>query len=88
MSAPGTSAHPSDSQLVAELWRSVGICEEGSEKMLDAVTGLSGSGPAYVSSFGDDDYDEANGIGDGGAMVTDMSEGYCLIPVLMTLTFI
>lgn len=46
--APGTGALPPDSQLVVELMRSVGFCELGSEKMLDAVTGLSGSGPAYV----------------------------------------
>ena len=47
--APGTSADPRDSELVVELLRTVGICEQGSEKLLDAVTGLSGSGPAYVS---------------------------------------
>ncbi|XP_070209526.1 pyrroline-5-carboxylate reductase 3-like isoform X1 [Littorina saxatilis] len=46
--APGTSADPRDSELVVELLRSVGVCEQGSEKLLDAVTGLSGSGPAYA----------------------------------------
>lgn len=47
--APGSSANPRDAQLVAQLLSSVGICEQASEKLLDAVTGLSGSGPAYVS---------------------------------------
>ena len=49
--APGTSADPRDSELVVKLLRSVGMCEQGTEKLLDAVTGLSGSGPAYVSVF-------------------------------------
>lgn len=47
--APGSAANPRDAQLVAQLLSSVGICEQASEKLLDAVTGLSGSGPAYVS---------------------------------------
>ncbi|KAK7461558.1 hypothetical protein BaRGS_00038704 [Batillaria attramentaria] len=46
--APGSSADPRDSELVVELLRSVGMCEQGNEKLLDAVTGLSGSGPAYA----------------------------------------
>jgi len=44
----GTSALKEDSQLVKTLLGSVGICEETEEPMLDAVTGLSGSGPAYI----------------------------------------
>ena len=47
--APGESVQPGDSELVIELLKTIGICEPGSEKLLDAVTGLSGSGPAYVS---------------------------------------
>ena len=47
--APGESVQPRDSELVIELLKTIGICEPGSEKLLDAVTGLSGSGPAYVS---------------------------------------
>jgi len=47
--APGQSVDPDDTDLVIELLKCVGIAEPGSEKLLDAVTGLSGSGPAYVS---------------------------------------
>ena len=47
--SPGTHAATGDSQLVQELLKTVGICEEGPEALLDAVTGVSGSGPAYVS---------------------------------------
>ncbi|KAK3600560.1 hypothetical protein CHS0354_003497 [Potamilus streckersoni] len=46
--APGTEVLPGDSELVQELLQCIGICEAGSEKLLDAVTGLSGSGPAYA----------------------------------------
>ncbi|CAG2216763.1 proC [Mytilus edulis] len=44
----GAGALPDDSELVRELLQCIGICEEGSENLLDAVTGLSGSGPAYA----------------------------------------
>lgn len=48
--APGRAVDNDDTELVIELLRCFGIAEPGSEKLLDAVTGLSGSGPAYVSS--------------------------------------
>lgn len=48
--SPGTSVKEGDVDLVAEIFSSVGICEVGREELLDAITGLSGSGPAYVSS--------------------------------------
>lgn len=46
--APGSAVRKGDNDLVAELLSSVGICEEGTEANLDAVTGVSGSGPAYA----------------------------------------
>ncbi|XP_076456945.1 pyrroline-5-carboxylate reductase 3-like isoform X1 [Babylonia areolata] len=46
--ACGSAAKPRDRDLVTKLWESVGLCEQGTEKILDAVTGLSGSGPAYA----------------------------------------
>ncbi|XP_013383076.1 pyrroline-5-carboxylate reductase 2-like [Lingula anatina] len=45
--APGKHALDNDSDVVATLLSSIGICAETSEQMMDAVTGLSGSGPAY-----------------------------------------
>lgn len=46
----GTNATKEDSMTVRKLFTSVGICEEVPESLIDAVTALSGSGPAYVSS--------------------------------------
>jgi pyrroline-5-carboxylate reductase len=44
----GETAGESDGALVAKILRSVGRAFEVEEAMLDAVTGLSGSGPAFV----------------------------------------
>jgi pyrroline-5-carboxylate reductase len=44
----GPHATADDGRLVAELLTSVGAVFEVPEKLLDAVTGLSGSGPAFV----------------------------------------
>ncbi len=46
--ALGKSATAGDSQLAQRLFSSVGVAYEVKESLLDAVTGLSGSGPAYM----------------------------------------
>jgi pyrroline-5-carboxylate reductase len=46
--ALGRSATGDDAQLVSKLLSAVGIAMQVKESLLDAVTGLSGSGPAYV----------------------------------------
>ncbi|QDU97805.1 pyrroline-5-carboxylate reductase [Lignipirellula cremea] len=46
--AKGSGATAADGQLVQQLLESVGIAFELPETLLDAVTGLSGSGPAFV----------------------------------------
>jgi pyrroline-5-carboxylate reductase len=46
--ALGKNATGEDAELVTRLLSSVGIAYQVKESLLDAVTGLSGSGPAYV----------------------------------------
>ena len=44
----GDRATPEDGELVGKLLEAVGTAWQVEEKMLDAVTGLSGSGPAFI----------------------------------------
>jgi pyrroline-5-carboxylate reductase len=46
--ALGTSASQKDGALCQQLFSAVGVAYQVQESLLDAVTGLSGSGPAYV----------------------------------------
>lgn len=49
--AAGSGATPGDMETAAMLFSLIGSCCQLEEKLLDAVTGLSGSGPAYVLTF-------------------------------------
>jgi len=49
--AKGTHSTDADFATAQELLGSVGMVIETSESQLDAVTGVSGSGPAYVYTF-------------------------------------
>ena len=46
--ALGCHASDDDASLVSEVLGGVGVVKQVPEKLMDAVTGLSGSGPAYV----------------------------------------
>lgn len=49
--ALGKSATVADGELAQKLFSAVGVALPVKESLLDAVTGLSGSGPAYVYQF-------------------------------------
>ena len=58
----GKNATESDTEFVSKILNAVGISIEVPEKQLDAVTGLSGSGPAYI-------YTVIEALADGGVLV-------------------
>jgi pyrroline-5-carboxylate reductase len=60
--AMGRQTTPDDAKLVAKLLSTVGIAVELPEGLLDAVTGLSGSGPAYI-------YQVIEALSDGGVLM-------------------
>lgn len=45
----GEKATNSDARLIQNLLESIGTCEEVPEYLMDPITALSGSGPAYVN---------------------------------------
>lgn len=57
--ARGANATAEDAKLTGRLLEAVGVADEVNESLLDAVTGLSGSGPAYV-------YQMIEALSDGG----------------------
>jgi len=46
--APGKNATPEDVKTALEIFSAVGTAVQVSESIMDAVTGLSGSGPAFI----------------------------------------
>lgn len=60
--ALGSAATADDADLVESMLQTVGLAMKVEERLLDAVTGLSGSGPAYV-------YQIIEALSDGGVRV-------------------
>lgn len=60
--AAGEKVTEADVALVESIFQAVGLCQRVEEKLLDAVTGLSGSGPAYV-------YTMIEALADGGCLM-------------------
>ncbi|VVB66148.1 Pyrroline-5-carboxylate reductase [Candidatus Gugararchaeum adminiculabundum] len=59
----GKKAKEEDAKLVEQIFSSAGICLPVDEKLLDAVTGLSGCGPAFFYLFVDGMVEQAVELG-------------------------
>jgi len=73
----GESVAPDDVELVMSFLASVGTIVQVEERLLDSVTGLSGSGPAYVFTFIESLID--------GAVLTGMPRGIARQLALQTI---
>jgi len=60
--APGAGVSNEDVRLVRKMFEAVGLVVLVEERMMDAVTGLSGSGPAYI-------FQAIEALADGGVMM-------------------
>jgi len=60
--SPGLSATPQDVALVEHIFNAVGRAVVVSDEMMDVVTGLSGSGPAFIFAL-------IEGLSDGGVLM-------------------
>jgi pyrroline-5-carboxylate reductase len=74
----GRRATSADIELAVEIFSMVGTVYQVSERLMDAVTGLSGSGPAYLFSF-------VEGLSDAGVkngLPRDVANGLAIQTVL------
>ena len=60
--SPGKAATPQDVALVEQIFNAVGRAMVVSDEMMDVVTGLSGSGPAFIFAL-------IEGLSDGGVLM-------------------
>jgi pyrroline-5-carboxylate reductase len=60
--SPGKAATPQDVALVEQIFNAVGRAMVVSDEMMDVVTGLSGSGPAFIFAL-------IEGLADGGVLM-------------------
>jgi pyrroline-5-carboxylate reductase len=61
--APSSNCTPADATVARSLFEAIGIAEQVAEAQLDAVTALSGSGPAYYFAFVEASALAAEGLG-------------------------